>query len=370
MALANVDFASEVPYRVDSGVAAAYTPGIGGYGFSGFTEPKLNLTERISVGARAEGAVMLGGNIDTSADEVAVSTNVAVATLVKGEFFLTRTRVRPFVGFGAGMYTFVGQGVAVSGGASVSQQAGRFFGVAPQAGINFGGFRLAATYNIPLQADIVVTQSASAGGGTVELSRNYMTLDFGFRWGGRRALLRSRQGVAEPPVTDETSEADESASGGEVDATDETAMADTDETAEDGGTEVAIADSSPPMASALPSSIDPRLGLDLATLDKSGVLERLGTPAADDENVVSYKALESMEGVRALRFHFDGDGRITRLDAWLSEPVARSAWIADLGEPDRVKDAGEKEVLIYSELKLAAYATKSAEKVGSVQLRF
>lgn len=427
-AVASADYETELPFRVDSGVSGAYAPGISGYGFSGLAEPKLNITNRLSAGLRAEGAIMLGGNIDGS-DEVSVSTNVAVATLLKGEYFITGGNVRPFVGLGAGMYTFVGQGVSVSGGASVSQQAGRYFGVAPQLGVNFGGFRLAATYNIPLNADIIVTQSVSAGGGEVKLSRDYATLEFSFRWGGRRGILQPAPATGEPGppegmeeggdtgdegagegateggedesadagMSDETSGDGEAATETEAMETEaaetETAETETtesktteseatetetahsgDQTTETEGTDVAMADSgseAPPAAAkkALPASIDPRGDMELASLDQKALQAKLGAPAASKDNVLSFKSPAAMPGVRAVRFHYDANNKVTRIDAWLAKPVSRADFEADLGKPDRTKDTDKRAVLIYTKLKMAAYATKDTNQIVSLQLR-
>ena len=44
------------------------------------------------------------------------------------------------------------------GTAGISPKAGRYFGVAPQLGIDLGRLRLAASYNAILGADIEVTQ--------------------------------------------------------------------------------------------------------------------------------------------------------------------------------------------------------------------
>jgi hypothetical protein len=39
--------------------------------------------------------------------------------------------------------------------AGIDQKAGRYFGIAPQIGVDLGRLRLAATYNMILGADIV-----------------------------------------------------------------------------------------------------------------------------------------------------------------------------------------------------------------------
>ena len=173
-------------FRVDSGLVGAYAPGdLTGYGIGGFVEPKFNATDRIAVGARLEGSVVMGMAI--GGEEVTAGMTSQAATLAKGEYFLTTRKVRPFVGLGAGMYTLASSGGGTSG-ANVS--AGRYFGVAPQVGVNLGGFRLAGTYHM-IFGDNLVTLSS---GNTQKVSRNYASLDIGFQFGGK-----PRANTATPP---------------------------------------------------------------------------------------------------------------------------------------------------------------------------
>lgn len=174
-------------FRMDSGLVGAYAPGdLSGYGIGGFVEPKFNATDRIAVGARLEGSVLMGMQIAGS-ENVAVGMTSQAATLAKGEYFLSTRKVRPFIGLGAGMYTLASSGGGTSG-ANVS--AGRYFGVAPQLGVNLGGFRLAGTYHM-IFGDNLVTLSA---GNTQKVSRNYASLDIGFQFGGK-----PRATTATPP---------------------------------------------------------------------------------------------------------------------------------------------------------------------------
>ncbi len=176
------------PFRMDSGVAGAAILSQESYGIAGFAEPKLNIIDNIAVGARFEGAIMMGGNIGApGTGEVTVKQNVVVATLGKADFYMSRGSVRPWVGLGAGAYTIVGQGTSTSsGGASVSQKAGRYFGVAPQLGLEMGALRLSATYNKILGGETIVTQNVGGQDETKEYSADYFTVDLGFRFGGRR----------------------------------------------------------------------------------------------------------------------------------------------------------------------------------------
>lgn len=68
----------------------------------------------------------------------------------------------------------------------MKQNAGSYFGVAPQVGLELGGFRLSATYNRILGADVEVRQQVGGEVETKKYSQNYFTVELGFRIGGRR----------------------------------------------------------------------------------------------------------------------------------------------------------------------------------------
>ena len=177
------------PFRLDTDFGFADIPDQGTKGGSVAVEPKLNVMDNLAVGLRVEAMIAGGGNIGApGSGSVSMKENIDVATMLKGDFFLSRGSVRPWVGLGVGTYDVVGQGVSTdsSSGASVDQKAGRFFGVAPQVGLEMGGFRLAATYNDVAKADVVVTQSVGGGTQTKKYSDNYFTLSIGFRMGGRK----------------------------------------------------------------------------------------------------------------------------------------------------------------------------------------
>ncbi|RKG69160.1 hypothetical protein, partial [Corallococcus terminator] len=162
------------------GLAGLMGTGPTTYGGGLIVEPKWNITDKIAVGARLEVGISGGGSAGNGS--ATVSTAVAVASLLKGEYLFRDSGVRPFLGLGAGAYTLANQSVAAgNGGAGVGQSGGRFFGVAPQAGIDFGGVRLAASYNHILGADIVVEQNVNAGIEPERFKRNYFLLELSFR---------------------------------------------------------------------------------------------------------------------------------------------------------------------------------------------
>lgn len=181
------------PLRVDVGVFGAVAPsGVKMYGGGGYVEPKLNITDHLSAGLRFEGSAMFPENIGVTTGATTTSVSMGMrassAYLLKADWYLTTSSVRPFVGIGAGLYKI--GGVSQSAGTSgVVQQAEAFdgFGFAPQVGINLGAFRLAAIYHVLTGGDqVVVTQAV--GGSPVEktISKNWLAIEVGGTFGGSR----------------------------------------------------------------------------------------------------------------------------------------------------------------------------------------
>jgi hypothetical protein len=197
LAFSGLTFAAAVPaarasenislFRLDTGLVIPYGPDIGTWGVGGSVEPKFTILDAVVVGLRLEGAAHIGGKVGDSSVEM--SQWASSAFLAKGEYYLfPLSSVRPFAGFGAGIFNMGGQNVSAgAGGGAVSQEAGRYFGVAPQVGIELGRMRLAVGYNAILGADIEVKQQVSTGGSApkpVKASRNFVTFELGVRWGG------------------------------------------------------------------------------------------------------------------------------------------------------------------------------------------
>ncbi|MDB4954258.1 MAG: hypothetical protein JWO36_1827 [Myxococcales bacterium] len=187
------------PFRFDSGLTGTYVSSSGRGGFGAVFEPKFLLTNQIAIGARFEAAVMFGGHIAAAGDNVSMSMAAAANVLAKGEYLASTGSVRPFVGFGLGFYTIASQSISTGmASASIDQTGGRYFGVAPQIGIDLGRMRLAATYNAILGASIEVHQMVGGVQQTSSFSQNYLTFEMSFRFGGGR---RTPALVPEPMPT-------------------------------------------------------------------------------------------------------------------------------------------------------------------------
>jgi outer membrane protein W len=177
------------PIRVDTGITfLSGSADIAEYGIGASVEPKLNVTDHFAVGLRLEGAALVPESVSVGPDNVSMGVRAVSAYLAKADYYLTTSSVRPFVGLGAGLYRIGGVTQSVSG-TSVVQQAEAFsgFGVAPQVGINFGGFRLAATYHLITGGDrVVVTQAVGAAPVRQNMPTSYIALELGGTFGGER----------------------------------------------------------------------------------------------------------------------------------------------------------------------------------------
>lgn len=171
--------------RVDAGmtVASVAISGRNGAGFA--SEIKAMVHDHVAVGGRVEVAVMFGGVIGE--DELPLDIAMAACGLVDVEVYGGTGVVRPFIGFGVGAYTIGSQTIESGPNTSgISSRTGRYLGMAPQAGVDLGRVRLAATYHAILGADLEVRQMV----GTVEqrstVSQNWLSLELSFRFGGGR----------------------------------------------------------------------------------------------------------------------------------------------------------------------------------------
>src|SRR5262245_1003778 len=144
--------------RVDAGMTGS-SVGVSDRNAVGFVaEIKVNAHDNIAIGGRVEIAVMFGG--DVGGEELPFG--MAAAALAKGEYLLGTGTVRPFAGLGAGLYS-MGTHTIVddpNGNSGISTTSGRYFGVAPEVGIDVGRLRLAATYNAVLGTSVEYRQTS------------------------------------------------------------------------------------------------------------------------------------------------------------------------------------------------------------------
>jgi hypothetical protein len=186
------------PVRVDAGMTGS-TVGVSDRNGVGFVaEIKVNAHDNIAVGGRVEIAVMFGGLVG---DE-ALPFGMAAAALLKGEYLLGTGPVRPFAGVGAGLYS-IGSHTIVSdpnGNNGISTTSGRYFGVAPEIGLDLGRLRLAATYNAILGTSVEYRQTTGGIEYRETFSQSYLSLEASFRFGGgRKRVSPSPPPTSAPP---------------------------------------------------------------------------------------------------------------------------------------------------------------------------
>ncbi len=165
--------------KKDTALLGAYVPGTGGIGGGVVVEPKIEIVDNVYAGLRTAIAITGGGSIDAGNSDVSVGVGVNVSAMAKVEYTAPTGTFRPMVGFGAGLYYLISQNVSAGENTSVNQQAGEFFGVAPQVGIEFGRGRLAATYNAVLGANVEIQQNV---GGAKSVRQDYWSVELGMRF--------------------------------------------------------------------------------------------------------------------------------------------------------------------------------------------
>ena len=172
--------------RADIGMTGT-TAAVSDRNASGFVaEIKVNAHDNIAIGGRVEIAVMFGGRV---ADEE-LPFGMTAAGLVKGEYLLGTGPVRPFAAFGAGVYS-MGSHTIVSddnGGGGISTTTGRYFGVAPELGVDLGRLRLAVTYNAIIGTSVEVRQTTGGIMHRETFSPDYVSFEASFRLGGARKV--------------------------------------------------------------------------------------------------------------------------------------------------------------------------------------
>jgi hypothetical protein len=171
------------PIRVDAGMTGS-SVGVSDRNAVGFVaEIKVNVHDNVAVGGRVEIATMFGGEL--GGEELPFG--LAAAALAKAEYLLGTGPVRPFAGLGVGLYS-IGSHTIVSDdtGGGISTTSGRYFGVAPEAGIDVGRLRFAITYNAILGTSVEYRMTTGGIEHRESLSQSYLSLELSIRIGGGR----------------------------------------------------------------------------------------------------------------------------------------------------------------------------------------
>jgi outer membrane protein W len=70
-------------------------------------EPKLNITDMLTVGLRFESTAMARGYLDVNNTEVSGEAGLGIAVLPTIDYYFNTRTVRPFIGAGGGIYNMV-----------------------------------------------------------------------------------------------------------------------------------------------------------------------------------------------------------------------------------------------------------------------
>jgi len=172
------------PFKVNLslGYAKPAGPGASG-GVLVSAEPKYGWNDYIDFGFRMEGAMMARAvmiNDEAGEGEIKFSGSYLLTTTM----LLTDTYVRPYVGFGAGLYRSAGMGVSADAAnpeGDVAMEASNKFGGMLRAGLKMGHFVLGAEYNL-----VPSTKYSLSTGDKIKGTNSYLGVKLGFDIGGGR----------------------------------------------------------------------------------------------------------------------------------------------------------------------------------------
>jgi outer membrane protein X len=161
------------PFKFDIALGYAIPGGSGAKGgLIVAAEPKYAINDNITVGLRAEAAVMARAVQDPSTGEVtAGEVKASGSYLLTGDYYFNTNSFRPFAGLGAGIFTLAGGSADINGNTTVVAAANKF-GFTPRVGFEAGHFRTALEYNVV--------------GKTGTMNNNYLGIKIGFFIGGGR----------------------------------------------------------------------------------------------------------------------------------------------------------------------------------------
>ena len=126
-----------------SGLAASYVSSDPNFfGGGAVAEGTIRFADRFGLGFRLDGQALFGINLG---DNVEGGVRAIVGTLAKAEYQLLGGPVRPMIGLAGGRYAVAIAGASVGNQDDVGAIAGGgvAYGIAPQGGIDIGGFRIA-----------------------------------------------------------------------------------------------------------------------------------------------------------------------------------------------------------------------------------
>lgn len=167
------------PFKL--GLGLGYTmPGDGGGGILFDFEPAYRINDDIAVGLRIESAIM--AKVKPDGSEADASGNVSYT--VNGQYYLTDTKVRPYVGLGFGIFSLASIS-AEAGSAEIG--GGSEFGFYPRLGLDIGHFNINLDYNLISATEAAAIDMTTFEPTTVDIKNSYIGIRIGaYFFGGKR----------------------------------------------------------------------------------------------------------------------------------------------------------------------------------------
>lgn len=106
-------------------------------------EPKYAVMDQLSIGVRFEGAAMV--NLDKEGENGNAKINLSY--LATGDYYFTNTKFRPFIGAGAGVYTYANVNTDDDISSADDIPTISNFGFMARGGFEFGHLRVGVEYN-------------------------------------------------------------------------------------------------------------------------------------------------------------------------------------------------------------------------------
>jgi hypothetical protein len=133
----DIDFGYAIPGSSGTGVGGTKA------GATFTIEPHYRLSDAFAVGLRVEGA---GLAYITNSGSDNSSVNLLTSYCATGDYYLSNSGFRPFIGAGAGFFSQ--QSLAGSNNSVVVVAGATTFGFFPRVGFDAGHFRMSAAYDV------------------------------------------------------------------------------------------------------------------------------------------------------------------------------------------------------------------------------
>ncbi|MEL6558199.1 MAG: outer membrane beta-barrel protein [Bacteroidota bacterium] len=169
-------------WKVGLGLGYA-APADGGGGVAVYLEPAYRVNDQIAVGLRLESAALAKVVGD---EEASISGNASYT--VNGQYYLSDSKFRPFVGAGIGIFSLASISVSTTGtSGDISAGGDTKFGFYPRVGFDLGHFNFIFDYNLVGNSElpgVTVDNNGNTTTSNVDVKNSYFAVKLGFSIGG------------------------------------------------------------------------------------------------------------------------------------------------------------------------------------------